>query len=187
MNSIFILFFLSFSFSFDLKGKITILNKPNLITEDFIDISIKLKSKTKEIIVPKYKNNTFFINNLEDDKYLIIIQGPQGIEKFETFEILNQTIKHSKFNSKQQIFNLQFHQIDFTEEIKSFDWKSLIKNPMIIMSIVSVGLIFFTQFGMNNMDSEESRLMTHPDIILANGERVDPTKLVPSFIPKEKK
>ncbi|ELP86992.1 hypothetical protein EIN_318210 [Entamoeba invadens IP1] len=171
----------AFAFSCDLKGKIVIGSKPNFLSEDFVDMRVVLESSQGTITAPKYKNNTFFISGLTDGKYSIYVMAPQLLENFETIEIVNDTIKSRKYDKNRDVLTLRVQQIDFTKEVASFDIWSLVKNPMIIMAAVSLGLLGFSKLTLSAVDEEEARVLKHPDIILANGQRVDPTKLVPKF------
>ena len=193
MMIIFFITLLQLSHAFNLKGKVTITNRTELVTDEFVDISIRIIPEQEyyaginvnERFVPRYKNGTFFISNLSDGKYIIVVQAPQCLEKIETLTIEKDTVISKSFNKGQKILNLKIHPIDFTEEKQPFSLLSLLKNPMIIMAAVSIGLTIISKVGMNSMSAEEARMMKHPDIILANGQRVDPTTLVPSFIEKK--
>ncbi|BFU20478.1 hypothetical protein CL6EHI_174660 [Entamoeba histolytica] len=179
---LFLLCLITLSYALDIKGKVSMIGKPQLVTDDFVDISIVILSSTQRIVVPRYKNGTFIVKGLEDGKYRIYVEGPQLLENGEVIEIVNQTVISRKYDKYHNSVNLVGHPIDFTEEKDSFDYWSLIKNPMIIMALVSLGLIGFSKLSMSAIDEEESRMMKHPDIILPNGQRVDPTTLVPKFI-----
>ena len=190
MIFIVIITLLQIATAYDLKGKVSIVNRTELTTDEFVDISIRLipeddyltGTTTNERIVPRHKNGYFYIPNLEEKKYILVVQAPQIVEKTEMIVIENNTVHSKLYNKGQKLLNIRIHPIDFTEEKPAFSLLAL--NPMIIMSLVSIGLMFISKIGMNNISPEESRLMNHPDILLANGEKVDPTTLVPSFVPK---
>ena len=123
-----------------------------------------------------------YSHDVEDGKYNIRVVAPQLLENVATFEVANNTVKSKSFDRHHGVLNIRVHPIDFTVDPETFDIWSLIKNPIIIMALVSLGLISCSKLTMAAADEEETRMMKHPDIILANGDRVDPTKLVPKFI-----
>ncbi|KAL7718952.1 ER membrane protein complex subunit 7 beta-sandwich domain-containing protein [Entamoeba marina] len=164
------------------KGRVLFGSTPQLTTPDFVNVNVHLSSSDVQMMSPIYTNGTFVFDDIADGKYNIRVVGPQLMEYSEMVEVGNDTIKTKGYDRRTHTMNIKVNPIDFTQEGSGFSIWSLLKNPTVIIALVSIGLLGFQKLSTSALDPEENRQMKHPDIILANGERVDPTQLVPKFI-----
>ena len=104
------------------------------------------------------------------------------MEFYQTFDVVNNSYVGKSYDKGKKQLNIRTHPIDFTKEVKSFNIWGFVKNPMVIMILVTIGLVGFQKLSESALDEDEHRKMAHPDIVLPNGRQVDPTTLVPKFI-----